>query len=102
MIGGPFTLNLATSRAIDFRRANNDKIAIHLDAGTLSADTTFNLQFSLTGVKWDSAKQNDTAITGTISSAGTVVLPIEVMEGMLYRITFDGVTTGIITYYILY
>lgn len=101
MRSGPLTLNLAVSRSFEFVRANQDKIAIHMD-GALSGDTTFTLQFSLTGVKWDSAKVGDTAITGTLTTAGTVVLPIEVMEGMLYRIVFDGVTTGTVTYYILH
>ena len=72
-----------------------------MDANGISGDTTFTLQFSLTGIKWDDAKEGGTPITGTLTTNGTVVLPIEVMEGMLYRIVFGGVTTGTINFYIL-
>lgn len=74
---------------------------VQMKSTDLSAETTWNLQFSNDGTNWANAKESGTDITGSITQN---VVSYESFAGVArskYRILFAGVTTGTVNYNVI-
>lgn len=95
------TVTLATSRVLPARKANGGTLAIQMKSLDLSADTTFTVDISVDGISYDTATANGADISDTLKANETKVLPLEMVAGIWYKVTFAGVTTGTIACYVM-
>jgi hypothetical protein len=76
------------------------RFTIQMLSANLSADTTFNLQFSLDGTNWDNAQDAGVDISDSLVQSATMIKSFDADPGILFRILFAGATTGTIAYVI--
>lgn len=76
------------------------RFSIQMLSTNLSADTTFNLQFSLDGTNWDNAQESGTDVSDVLVANATMIKSFESDKGLKFRILFAGATTGTIAYVI--
>ena len=91
-------INLATVREFTGQVPSNGELTIQIKSADLSASTTFSFQLSLNGSGWDIAQENGTDITDTLVANEDKIKSFSVVPNILFKIKFDGVTTGIVTY----
>ena len=91
-------INLATVREFTGKTPSNGELTIQMKSTNLSASTTFSFQLSLNGVGWGTAQENGTDITDTLVVNVDKIKSFSVVPDILFKIKFDGVTTGIVTY----
>ena len=76
-------------------------MALQLSSPDLTGDTTYNIKVSLDNVVYDGAQEGGVDITGKLTTGSAVVLQFEMVEGIWYKVTFDGTTSGTVTWKIL-
>ena len=91
-------INLATVREFTGQVPTSGELAIQMKSADLSASTTFSFQLSLNGVDWDIAQESGTDITDTLTANDTKIKSVSAVPNILFKIKFDGVTTGTVAY----
>ena len=92
------TLNLSESREIAFVSRQKGVFTIELFCADLSGDTTFTLQHSVGGTNFDTAQDNGTDISETLSDDTAFVRSYECDTALSFKIVFAGSTTGSVSY----
>lgn len=76
------------------------RFSIQLLSANLSADTTFNLQFSLDKTNWCNAQEAGTDVTFILVNSTTIVRSYEADSTIYWRVLAAGATTGTVNYII--
>lgn len=94
------SINLANVRS--FGRIVNLKksFSVQMLSTNLSADTTFNLQFSLDNTNWCNAQSAGTDVTIILKDDIAQVVSFEADSEVYWRVLAAGVTTGTVNYII--
>jgi len=91
---------LATVRSFVGVVPQKGTFSVQMLSANLSADTAFNLQFSLDNTNWDNAQESGTDISDTLVDDVVMIKSFEADPGISFRILFAGVTTGTVEYVI--
>ena len=92
------SINLAAVRYINGIVPLNGLFGVQLLCDNLSANTTFNLQFSNDKTNWDNATEGGTDIEGTLVDGAVNFNAFSGVPRTYYRILFAGATTGTVEY----
>ena len=93
------SIALGTTRVIQGVVPLTGRFSVQMLSANLSADTTFNLQFSLDGTNWDNAMDTTGSdISDTLVQSATKVVSYDAAPAISFRILFAGVTTGTVAY----
>lgn len=76
------------------------RFSIQLLSENLSANTTFNLQFSLDKTNWCNAQESGVDITFTLVDDAPNLKSFEADPGIYWRVLAAGATTGTVNYII--
>lgn len=101
-MGKTGTINLAQVRSLDGSIESKGRITFELFSSNVSDDTTYNVQISVSGDRFQNAQEGGTDITGTLTQNSAVVKSFEGNPGDVVRILFAGVTTGNVSYALNY
>ena len=92
------TLDLSKGREIEFISRQKGVFTIELFCADLSGDTTWTLQYSVSGTNFDTAQDNGTDISETLSNDTAFVRSYECDTALIWKIVFAGETTGSVSY----
>ena len=79
---------------------SNGVFSIEMKSTDLSADTTWNLQFSSGGTNFDNAQESGTDVSGTLVASTTTYEAFYGVPGDYIKVVFAGETTGNVAYVI--
>lgn len=92
------SISLGSTRVIKGIIPLTGLFSVQLLSADLSANTTFNLQYSSDGTNWANAKEAGTDIADTLVQATVNFNSFSGVPGTRFRILFAGVTTGTVDY----